>query len=180
MPRLLREGDTLVIWKLDRLGRSLCDLLEVVELLENSGVQFRFSHRPRSRSSWGSQQFGISVPTFFPQGAPKESEEGGLTTARFAEFNCIQHLGTNQGSEDKGRHQRHHALLVATAPAAAVCFQALTRSSGNGDRGAIDGLPYAIQQRLRGKFTAITSGHLWNCRTTSCFFSSFLGIQAVR
>ncbi len=36
----LRKGDTLVIWKLDRLGRSLRDLLEIVERLENSGVQF--------------------------------------------------------------------------------------------------------------------------------------------
>src|SRR5260370_29550038 len=36
----LRKGDTLVIWKLDRLGRSLRDLPEIVERLENSGVQF--------------------------------------------------------------------------------------------------------------------------------------------
>ena len=36
----LRKGDTLVIWKLDRLGRSLRDLLEIAERLENSGVQF--------------------------------------------------------------------------------------------------------------------------------------------
>src|SRR5712691_8817136 len=36
----LRKGDTLVIWKLDRLGRSLRDLIEIVERLENSGVQF--------------------------------------------------------------------------------------------------------------------------------------------
>jgi len=37
---MLRKGDTLVIWKLDRLGRSLRDLLEIVERLENSSVQF--------------------------------------------------------------------------------------------------------------------------------------------
>jgi DNA invertase Pin-like site-specific DNA recombinase len=36
----LRKGDTLVIWKLDRLGRSLRDLLEIVERLESTGVQF--------------------------------------------------------------------------------------------------------------------------------------------
>lgn len=29
-----REGDTLVIWKLDRLGRSLRDLIEIVNHLE--------------------------------------------------------------------------------------------------------------------------------------------------
>ncbi|MGD1897502.1 MAG: recombinase family protein [Phormidesmis sp.] len=36
----LRKGDTLVIWKLDRLGRSLSHLLEVIEELKAKGVQF--------------------------------------------------------------------------------------------------------------------------------------------
>src|SRR6266567_7039864 len=36
----LRKDDTLVIWKLDRLGRSLRDLIEIVERLEQSGVSF--------------------------------------------------------------------------------------------------------------------------------------------
>ncbi len=35
-----RTGDTLVIWKLDRLGRSLRDLIEIVNRLEQSGVSF--------------------------------------------------------------------------------------------------------------------------------------------
>ena len=36
----LRKGDTLVIWKLDRLGRSLRDLIEIVARLESEGIQF--------------------------------------------------------------------------------------------------------------------------------------------
>ena len=36
----LRKADTFVIWKLDRLGRSRRDLLEIVKRLDNSGVQF--------------------------------------------------------------------------------------------------------------------------------------------
>ena len=35
-----REGDALVIWKLDRLGRSLRDLIEIVNRLEKRGVSF--------------------------------------------------------------------------------------------------------------------------------------------
>jgi len=34
----LRSGDVLVVWKLDRLGRSLKDLLEIVAGLQNKGV----------------------------------------------------------------------------------------------------------------------------------------------
>ena len=38
---LLREGDVLVIWKLDRLGRSVKALVDFVEQLEKREVQFR-------------------------------------------------------------------------------------------------------------------------------------------
>ncbi|WP_429016488.1 recombinase family protein [Aeromonas veronii] len=37
----VREGDTVVITKLDRLGRSLADLLAIVEKLEAKGVTLR-------------------------------------------------------------------------------------------------------------------------------------------
>ena len=36
-----REGDTFVVWKLDRLGRSLKHLIETVEDLKNRGIGFK-------------------------------------------------------------------------------------------------------------------------------------------
>jgi len=36
----VREGDTLTVWKLDRLGRSLPHLIETVNALEARGVSF--------------------------------------------------------------------------------------------------------------------------------------------
>ena len=39
--RTLSEGDTLVVWKLDRLGRSMRHLVVLVEELRERGVNFR-------------------------------------------------------------------------------------------------------------------------------------------
>lgn len=38
---LLLPGDTVVVWRLDRLGRSLRDLLDLIDGLEKAGVGFR-------------------------------------------------------------------------------------------------------------------------------------------
>src|SRR5512134_4170324 len=37
----LREGDTLVVWRLDRLGRSLKHLIETITALNNRRVGFK-------------------------------------------------------------------------------------------------------------------------------------------
>ncbi|ODT77824.1 MAG: DNA invertase [Nitrosomonadales bacterium SCN 54-20] len=38
---ILREGDTLVVWKLDRLGRSVKQLVDLVGELHKQGTQFK-------------------------------------------------------------------------------------------------------------------------------------------
>ncbi|MGH2639872.1 MAG: recombinase family protein [Rhabdochlamydiaceae bacterium] len=41
MLEFTREGDTIVVWRLDRLGRTLKLLIEAVKGLEARGIQFR-------------------------------------------------------------------------------------------------------------------------------------------
>ncbi|MGL6010208.1 MAG: recombinase family protein, partial [Shewanella oncorhynchi] len=36
-----REGDTIVVWRLDRLGRSLSHLIQLVEQLKARGIGFK-------------------------------------------------------------------------------------------------------------------------------------------
>lgn len=38
---MLREGDTLVVWKLDRLGRSVKNLVDLIGDLDKQGIQFK-------------------------------------------------------------------------------------------------------------------------------------------
>lgn len=38
---MLRDGDTLVVWKLDRLGRSVKQLVDLVGQLHQQGIQFK-------------------------------------------------------------------------------------------------------------------------------------------
>lgn len=40
---VLREGDILVVWKLDRLGRSIQHLIESINHLKGKGIDLRCS-----------------------------------------------------------------------------------------------------------------------------------------
>jgi DNA invertase Pin-like site-specific DNA recombinase len=49
----LRKGDTLVVWKLDRLGRSLQHLIQVVNQLREKDIYFRSIQESLDTSSSG-------------------------------------------------------------------------------------------------------------------------------
>jgi DNA invertase Pin-like site-specific DNA recombinase len=61
----LERGDTLIVWKLDRLGRSLRDLLTVRDDLKTRGVKFQslrqaiYTTTPTGRAMW--QMIGVLV-----------------------------------------------------------------------------------------------------------------------
>lgn len=38
---ILTKGDTLIVWRLDRLGRSISHLISLVEDLHNRGINFK-------------------------------------------------------------------------------------------------------------------------------------------
>jgi DNA invertase Pin-like site-specific DNA recombinase len=56
----VREGDTLVVWKLDRLGRSLTHLVQLMETLQKRRVSFKsLSDGIDTSTSMGRMIFGI-------------------------------------------------------------------------------------------------------------------------
>jgi DNA invertase Pin-like site-specific DNA recombinase len=81
---MLREGDTLVVWKLDRLGRSLKHLIETVKTLEERGVGFRsLQENIDTTSPSGKLVFHLfGALAEFERGIIRERTNAGLRAAR--------------------------------------------------------------------------------------------------
>jgi len=82
--RYLRKGDTLVVWKLDRLGRSLRHLIDVVTSLGKKGAFFKSTQENIDTSSSGGKfifhLFGSLAE--FERDIIRERTKAGLEAAR--------------------------------------------------------------------------------------------------
>lgn len=80
----LREGDTLVVWKLDRLARSLKQLIETVEVLEARNIGFiSLTEHIDTTTSGGKLIFHIfAALAEFERSIIAERTKAGLAAAR--------------------------------------------------------------------------------------------------
>ncbi|WP_374342312.1 recombinase family protein [Azonexus sp.] len=82
--KALRAGDTLVVWRLDRLGRSLPDLVQIVADLERQGVGFEsLTEKIETGSAAGKLVFHVfAALAEFERGLIRERTQAGLAAAR--------------------------------------------------------------------------------------------------
>ena len=82
--KALRSGDTLVVWRLDRLGRSLPDLVHVMAELELSGVSFEsLTEKIEAGSAAGKLFFHVfAALAEFERSLIRERTYAGLAAAR--------------------------------------------------------------------------------------------------
>lgn len=82
--KALRQGDTLVVWRLDRLGRNLQDLIRIVNDLEERGVKFRsVTEAIDTGGSAGKLVFHMfAALAEFERGLLRERTLAGLAAAR--------------------------------------------------------------------------------------------------
>jgi DNA invertase Pin-like site-specific DNA recombinase len=80
----LRTGDTLVVWRLDRLGRSLAHLIETVRQLQQRGVGFRsLQEQIDTTTSGGKLVFHVfGALAEFERDLIRERTHAGLAAAR--------------------------------------------------------------------------------------------------
>ena len=80
----LRAGDTLVVWKLDRLGRSLPHLIQTVQSLQEKGIGFKSLQENMDTTSAGGKLlfhfFGALAE--FERELIRERTNAGLKAAR--------------------------------------------------------------------------------------------------
>lgn len=82
--KALRSGDTLVVWRLDRLGRSLADLVKIIGDLEREGITFEsLGEKIDTGSASGKLQFHVfAALAEFERNLIRERTNAGLTAAR--------------------------------------------------------------------------------------------------
>ena len=80
----LRQGDVLVVWKLDRLSRALQDVLALMEKVTQAGAGFRSLTEAIDTTSPGGRMMMQIVGTFaeFERAMLRERTRNGLDAAR--------------------------------------------------------------------------------------------------
>jgi DNA invertase Pin-like site-specific DNA recombinase len=80
----VRSGDTLVVWRLDRLGRSLPHLIETVSQLQQQGIGFRsLQEQIDTTTSGGKLVFHVfGALAEFERDLIRERTHAGLAAAR--------------------------------------------------------------------------------------------------
>lgn len=80
----LREGDTLVVWKLDRLSRSLKDVLHIMERIAKAGAGFRSLTENIDTTTPAGRMMMQMVAAFaeFERAMIRERTSAGLAAAR--------------------------------------------------------------------------------------------------
>ena len=82
--KALRPSDTLTVWRLDRLGRSLPDLVRIVNELERRGVSFEsLTERIDTTNATGKLTFHLfAALAEFERNLIRERTRAGLASAR--------------------------------------------------------------------------------------------------
>ena len=103
----LRRGDTLAVWKLDRLGRGVLHLVELMEELRTRGVEFRsLTEGMDTRTVMGRAMFQlVAVFAELERGQAHERIIAGIAAAKAAGVHCGRRRALTPAHVDDAREK---------------------------------------------------------------------------
>ncbi len=106
----LRKGDTLIVWKLDRIARSISHLLKLVDQFEKLGVKFKSINDPFVDTTSAHGKF---VVTLF--GAVAQLERDIIIERTTAGLKSARRRGVQLGrKKGLGKEAKQKAILAAS------------------------------------------------------------------
>ncbi len=104
----LRSGDTVVVWKLDRLGRSLRDLIDLVAEFQERGVEFvSLQDGINTATPTGRFTFNVFASLAeFERELIRERTNAGLASARARGKRGGRPAGLSKSAMEKARSAR--------------------------------------------------------------------------
>ena len=106
----LRKGDTLIVWKLDRIARSISHLLKLVDQFEKIGVKFKSINDPFVDTTSAHGKFVI---TLF--GAVAQLERDIIIERTTAGLKSARRRGVQLGrKKGLGKEAKQKAILAAS------------------------------------------------------------------
>ncbi|MUO79701.1 recombinase family protein [Agrobacterium vitis] len=116
--RNLKDADMLVVWRLDRLGRSLIDLIETVDRLAKRGCEFRsLTENIDTSSSGGRLVFHMmAAMAEFERAIISERTKAGMEAARARG----SRLGRRPSMTDAQTCAARHAIEIDQRPISEV------------------------------------------------------------
>lgn len=121
--KALRPGDTLVVWRLDRLGRSLQDLVKIVDGLERNGIHFEsLGEKIETGTATGKLQFHVfAALAEFERSLIRERTSAGLIAAR---------ARGRQGGRPRKLNDKQIRTIRSLLRDPATCVAAIARDYG--------------------------------------------------
>ena len=134
--KILQTGDTLIVWKLDRLGRSLRDLIAMLDDFRQRGIKFKSlteaidTETPTGRAMW--QMIGVLAEleryliTERTRAGVKAAQRRGVKFGRKAKL-TPDRLAHARKLIDQGKSPTEAAKIIGIARA--TIYRALQRAA---------------------------------------------------
>ena len=125
----LREGDMVVVWKLDRLSRSLKDVLHIMERIAQAGAGFRSITENIDTTTPAGRMMMQMVGAFaeFERAMIRERTSAGIAAARAAGRRRRPAQETRRRQAARDRRERHHRPQVRRRDGAPLQHQPANR-----------------------------------------------------